>query len=48
MLRAGRCEGCHLALNKVDLNQIRAAAPDEVVRCEECRRILVRTPESGL
>jgi predicted nucleic acid-binding Zn-ribbon protein len=26
---------------------IRASAPDEVVRCEECRRILVRTPESG-
>ena len=47
-LRAGRCEGCHLALNRVDLNQIRAAAPDEVIRCEECRRILVRTPESGL
>jgi uncharacterized protein len=47
-LRAGRCEGCHLTLNRVDLNQIRAAAPDEVVRCEECRRILVRTPESGL
>ncbi len=47
-LRAGRCEGCHLTLNTVDLNQIRAAAPDEVLRCEECRRILVRTPESGL
>ena len=48
MLRAGRCEGCHLTLNRVDLNQIKASAPDEVVRCEECRRILVRTPESGL
>jgi uncharacterized protein len=48
MLRAGQCEGCHLTLNRVDLNQIRSAAPDEVVRCEECRRILVRTPESGL
>ena len=48
MLRRGRCEGCHLSLNTVDLNQIRAAAPDEVVRCEECRRILVRTAESGL
>jgi hypothetical protein len=48
MLQAGRCEGCHLSLNMVDLNQIRASAPDEVVRCEECRRILVRTPESGL
>jgi predicted nucleic acid-binding Zn-ribbon protein len=48
MLRAGRCEGCHLTLNTVDLNQIRTSAPDEVLRCEECRRILVRTPESGL
>ena len=47
-LRAGRCEGCHLSLNAADLNVIRAAAPDEVLRCEECRRILVRTPESGL
>jgi predicted nucleic acid-binding Zn-ribbon protein len=47
-LRAGRCEGCHLTLNTVHLNQIRASAPDEVLRCEECRRILVRTPESGL
>jgi hypothetical protein len=47
-LRRGRCEGCHLALNTVEANRIRAAAPDEVIRCEECRRILVRTPESGL
>ncbi len=47
-LRRGRCEGCHLSLNTVDLNRIRAAAPDEVVRCEECRRILVRTADSGL
>jgi uncharacterized protein len=47
-LRAGRCEGCHLTLNTVDLNEIRVSAPDEVIRCEECRRILVRTPESGL
>jgi predicted nucleic acid-binding Zn-ribbon protein len=47
-LRRGQCQGCHLTLNTVDLNAIRAAAPDEVLRCEECRRILVRTPESGL
>lgn len=44
----GACQGCHLALNTVDLNNIRSAAEDEVIRCEECRRILVRTPESGL
>ena len=47
-LRGGRCEGCHLTLNTVDLNRIRAADADEVLRCEECRRILVRTPDSGL
>jgi hypothetical protein len=47
-LRRGRCEGCNLALGTSDLNAIRAAPPDEVLRCEECRRILVRTPESGL
>jgi uncharacterized protein len=48
MLRRGRCEGCHLSLNTVDLNAIKATPPDDVVRCEECRRILIRTPESGL
>ena len=48
MLRSRRCEGCRLELNPQDIQRIRAAAPDEVVRCEECRRILVRTGESGL
>jgi uncharacterized protein len=48
MLRGGRCEGCHLSLNAVDLAAYRAAGPDEVLRCEECGRILVRTAESGL
>lgn len=48
MLQHGRCQGCKVSLSIADLNAIRAAAPDEVVRCEECRRILVRTPESGL
>jgi hypothetical protein len=47
-LRRGRCEGCHLSLNTVDINSIRAAPADEVLRCEECRRILVRNAESGL
>jgi predicted nucleic acid-binding Zn-ribbon protein len=44
----GRCQGCNLSLNSGDLAAIRAAAPDEVIRCEECRRILVRTPESAV
>ncbi|MDI9889375.1 C4-type zinc ribbon domain-containing protein [Streptomyces sp. HNM0645] len=43
-----RCEGCHIELNITELNEVRAAAPDTVVRCENCRRILVRTSESGL
>jgi predicted nucleic acid-binding Zn-ribbon protein len=47
-LHRGRCEGCHLQLTNADLSALRAAPEDEVVRCEECRRILVRTAESGL
>jgi predicted nucleic acid-binding Zn-ribbon protein len=47
-LSRGRCEGCHLSLDSTSLSEIRNAAPDAVVRCEECRRILIRTPESGL
>ena len=37
-----RCEGCHMELNPLDLEAIGAAPPDQVVRCEECGRILVR------
>ena len=47
-LHRGRCEGCRIELTPVDLERIRSAPPEEVLRCEECRRILVRTPESGL
>ena len=45
-LRGGRCEGCGLELNPGDLAAARAAAPDQVVLCEECGRILVRVTES--
>lgn len=47
-LRQRRCGGCRLELNNVDLDRIRKAADDEIVRCEECRRIMIRTSESGL
>jgi uncharacterized protein len=47
-LRARACGGCRLTLDAAELGVIRAAAADEVVRCEECQRILVRTSESGL
>ncbi|MDF3297277.1 zinc ribbon domain-containing protein [Streptomyces tropicalis] len=42
------CQGCRQELAITELSEIRAAAPDTVVRCENCRRILVRTTESGL
>ena len=47
-LRARRCEGCSLELTASDLSQIAKASMDEVLRCEECNRILVRTSESGI
>ncbi|NYI78482.1 zinc ribbon domain-containing protein [Nocardioides panzhihuensis] len=47
-LRARRCGGCNLQVDPAELSRIRRLAADEVVRCEECSRILVRTAESGL
>jgi predicted nucleic acid-binding Zn-ribbon protein len=47
-LRRRACEGCRLTLNASDLGIIAKKPSDEVVRCEECNRILVRTGESGL
>jgi predicted nucleic acid-binding Zn-ribbon protein len=47
-MRARRCGGCRLELNASDLAVIAKAPSDEVLRCEECNRILVRTPESGI
>lgn len=42
------CQGCRQELAITELNEIRQAAPNTVARCENCRRILVRTAESGL
>lgn len=47
-LARGQCQGCRLPLPPTEISKFRTAEPDEVLRCEECRRILVRTPESGL
>jgi predicted nucleic acid-binding Zn-ribbon protein len=47
-LRARQCTGCRLSIDASELGRIRGLAEDEVVRCEECQRILVRTSESGL
>ena len=48
MLRARACSGCQLTLDAGEIADIRGTAPDQVVRCAECQRILVRTAESGL
>lgn len=47
-IKARRCDGCRLDLSATDVGRIREVAEDEVIRCEECRRIQVRTAESGL
>lgn len=48
LLRQRRCEACHIELSGSELAAVRAAAPDEVVRCDNCRAVLVRTAESGI
>jgi predicted nucleic acid-binding Zn-ribbon protein len=48
LLRARRCGACRLELDRSAINTIKDTAPEEVVRCDECGAILVRTPESGL
>jgi predicted nucleic acid-binding Zn-ribbon protein len=47
-LRARSCGGCSLQLNSSELADISKTPSDEVLRCEECNRILVRTSESGI
>lgn len=47
-LHRGRCQGCQMQMTPAEVSRIRAAAPDEVCRCDECQAILVRTAESGL
>jgi uncharacterized protein len=47
-IERGRCGGCRLDLMNNEKADIRAAAVDEVLRHDECGRIMVRTAESGL
>ncbi|WP_207957932.1 zinc ribbon domain-containing protein [Streptomyces sp. YIM 98790] len=47
-LHQKRCEGCRQELALTELNEVRQAPADAVLRCGNCSRILVRTPESGL
>jgi len=42
LLIGNKCDGCHLQINAVELERIKTLADDDVLRCEECRRIMVR------
>jgi uncharacterized protein len=48
LLRDRRCGACRLELDRTAIGHLREAAPDEVLRCEECGVVLVRTSQSGL
>ena len=40
-LDGARCTGCNLTLPTLELERVRGAAPDAIVECEQCGRILV-------
>lgn len=48
LLRGRRCGACRIELDRTTMSAIKAAAADDVVTCDECGAILVRTAESGL
>ncbi len=48
LLRSRRCGACRIELDRHAIAAIKETAADEVVRCEECGAIMVRTAESGL
>jgi predicted nucleic acid-binding Zn-ribbon protein len=41
-LEGGACGGCHLRLPATQLDAIKYAPPEAIVRCDQCGRILVR------
>ena len=47
-IERGRCGGCRLDLMNNEKAALRAASVDDVLRHDECGRIMVRTAESGL
>lgn len=48
LLQSRRCGACRIELDRAAIAKVAEAAEDDVVRCEECGAILVRTKESGL
>ena len=48
LIHRGACQGCHITIDAQEIDQIRKMSADAIARCDQCRRILVRTAESGL
>lgn len=48
LIHRGSCQGCHITIDAQEIDQIRKMSADSIARCDQCRRILVRTAESGL
>ncbi|HZE39964.1 MAG TPA: C4-type zinc ribbon domain-containing protein [Stackebrandtia sp.] len=48
LLRRRRCESCRLEQSGGELAALRAAEDTDVVRCDNCGAILIRTEDSGL
>lgn len=48
LLQARRCGGCRMELDRMEIARIAGLADDEVVNCDQCGTVLVRTAESGL
>ena len=40
-LEGGACSGCHLQIPAGELHRLRHSAPDSVVYCDQCGRILI-------
>jgi predicted nucleic acid-binding Zn-ribbon protein len=48
LIQSRRCGACRIELDRNAVSKLKDAASDEIVRCDECGAILVRTTESGL
>ena len=46
-LKGRRCSGCQLEITHMALAEFLAAPADDVLRCEECERVLVRIDPVG-
>lgn len=42
-LAMGRCDGCRIQFSQADMNKYKSAADGELLRCEDCRAILIRS-----